>query len=427
MTDEDDKTNITQKLVMSKFDLGHITNDFSAMQVAMFDSPAMRAIEEESKRLQKITDSITGMYSSTATSALFQGSEILRVSRIAEEAMANMHGISSAAAAMAINFPAVDSLASQYAELFRNPYHSELDKVAETARQALGTSNLTSAKFQIQCDEIRKVAESIHSPWINSQNVLASIQGIEGLSSIGKVLRESIHPFEKSTTHFLRDQLGDWRWASASTSALLDPIQRSEFYVDKGLNPLLINYPSDAFDEAISATGIRPEIRESFAPGYQRPSETVTSDDEPATHMVEAFKTIYAFESRIRRFINEIMSEKYGPNWARHRVHGDLKREWEEKRNKALESGEPEHPLICYADFTHYETIIVRKDNWEEVFKAVFRNKESVAESFRRLYPMRIPTMHSRIIVSDDMLYLFAETRRLLRAMEAYSKIRHIN
>ena len=88
-----------------------------------------------------------------------------------------------------------------------------------------------------------------------------------------------------------------------------------------------------------------------------------------------------------------------------------------DKRQKALDFGEPERPLIAYADFTDYVTIITRKDNWKAVFEDVFRRAESVTESLQRLYPIRICTMHARLITQDDELYLYVETKRILAAI----------
>jgi len=62
-------------------------------------------------------------------------------------------------------------------------------------------------------------------------------------------------------------------------------------------------------------------------------------------------------------------------------------------------------------------TIITRRDNWEAVFKPIFCRAESVIESFQRLYPIRICTMHARVITQDDELYLYVEVKRLLAAI----------
>ena len=112
------------------------------------------------------------------------------------------------------------------------------------------------------------------------------------------------------------------------------------------------------------------------------------------------------------------MTPTIGENWIKHRVPGDMCRQWKNKQAKALDEGESKQPLIAYADFTDYERIIVRRDNWDKIFASVFRRKSLVQESLQRLYPIRVCTMHARIISQDDELYLHAETTRLLSAMD---------
>ncbi|MGH9810258.1 MAG: Swt1 family HEPN domain-containing protein, partial [Terriglobia bacterium] len=90
---------------------------------------------------------------------------------------------------------------------------------------------------------------------------------------------------------------------------------------------------------------------------------------------------------------------------------------WEEKKERARNNGEPDRPLIAYADFTDYAKIITRRDNWKTVFSLIFVSTDSLRESFQRLYPIRLCVMHARIITQDDELYLHVETRRLLKAI----------
>ena len=82
-----------------------------------------------------------------------------------------------------------------------------------------------------------------------------------------------------------------------------------------------------------------------------------------------------------------------------------------------MKAGYSEQPLIDYADFTDYRAIIERKDNWNAVFKPVFGRAEDVRESFQRLFPVRITTMHARLITRDDELLLLVETKRVLKAI----------
>ena len=73
-------------------------------------------------------------------------------------------------------------------------------------------------------------------------------------------------------------------------------------------------------------------------------------------------------------------------------------------------------PLVVFADFTDYEKVICKRDNWP-VFEPFFVRPESIRETFQRLYPIRLDTMHSRPITQDDELLLWLETRRIIRAI----------
>jgi hypothetical protein len=45
---------------------------------------------------------------------------------------------------------------------------------------------------------------------------------------------------------------------------------------------------------------------------------------------------------------------------------------WQEKKRKAMQAGGKDWPLIAYADFTDYERVICKGDNWREVFAVFF-------------------------------------------------------
>jgi hypothetical protein len=119
----------------------------------------------------------------------------------------------------------------------------------------------------------------------------------------------------------------------------------------------------------------------------------------------------------VRTFIDRRMTEAFGPNWIKHQTPAEMMEQWKKTHATAVAKGEAEQPLICYADFSDYIMIIERRDNWNGAFKAVFGRPEDVRESFLRLLPVRICTMHARIITLDDELLLRVETRRVLRAI----------
>jgi hypothetical protein len=123
------------------------------------------------------------------------------------------------------------------------------------------------------------------------------------------------------------------------------------------------------------------------------------------------------FERLLRKFIDEKMTTQYGLDWPKKRLAPKIYEEWKFKKEKAEKNGE----ILDYievADFTDYETIICKKDHWREVFQGSFKRMESVRESLQRLQPIRIASMHARIVTKEDELYLIAEIIRLRSAMK---------
>ena len=212
--------------------------------------------------------------------------------------------------------------------------------------------------------------------------------------------------------------LGDWRGTIDWPRAIFtDPLARSDFYCQRGLDAALTEFPADAFDEATTVAGIKRRPPRPI-PAYRYEAEYQLGEEEQGFERTNAaHDRLQRFECRVREFIDRKMRAVLGEAWIKRRVSGEIRGEWMNKQKKAVDEGEPQRPLIAYADFTDYEKIMVRNDNWKDVFQRVFRRKTLVQESLRRLYPIRRCTMHARIITQDDQLYLCAETHRLLMAM----------
>ena len=204
---------------------------------------------------------------------------------------------------------------------------------------------------------------------------------------------------------------------SWSTDIFTDLLARTSFYLERGLDPSLTAFPPEAFEQIFSVTGLK-ESPPPLIYAYNFESEVGENEEEFAFRRTnKAHDWLQRFETYLRRFIDERMKAAFGEDWIKHQVHSKIGEDWIKKEQKARESGEPECPLIAYADFTDYEEIITRKDNWEKVFKPVFKRKSSVQESFQRLYPIRRCTMHARLITQDEGLYLYVEVKRILSAI----------
>lgn len=292
------------------------------------------------------------------------------------------------------------TLAKELMEAYRADHVSELVK-----------------HFKDDQDYLRRATEAIGRPWLDMQAPMRSVAAFADIQSMGFAL-QSIPAFDDRLTELLRIDLGDWQDRIDFPRAIFDdPLARSAFYQERGFDPALTAFPADAFAETLDIAGLRgapPPIIDVY--DYNEAGE---EDEQKAAfaRTNAAHDRLQRFETQLRQFIDEQMNQAFGDQWTKHRIPGPMRQSWIDKREKARTNGEPDHPLIAYADFSDYVPIITQKNNWNEVFAPVFRRPTFVQESFQRLYPIRICTMHARMITQDDELYLYVEIKRVLSAI----------
>jgi hypothetical protein len=309
---------------------------------------------------------------------------------------------------------------SQMAELresvrqFRQSY--VLPQSNELQRLVREIGRLTPPPQLIESfDAIKRAMEAMRTPWLDIRDNLKSLAGFAELQNIGLAMRH-FSSFSDDLSATLRSALGDWRDAITFPKPIFDDaIARSRFYVERGFDSVLTDFPADAFAESATLAGIiteAPPLVEQY-----RNSREDHLDDAALQRTKAAYERLLRFETQIRKFIDEAMTAAFGADWIKHQVHPDLPGRWRNKKEQAERDGDRQWPLIAYADFTDYVEIITRRDNWERAFKHAFGRMELVRESFQRMYPIRICTMHARLITPDDELYLHAETTRILKAI----------
>lgn len=195
---------------------------------------------------------------------------------------------------------------------------------------------------------------------------------------------------------------------------------RADFYADLGFDADLTDLPTPAFREAAEIADIRsepPSLVESYGPPV--PSSSATNEEAAFARTNEAHDWLQRLESHLRQFIDVQMTRAFGSQWPRHRLPNGMYDRWKKKKDDATRSGRPEFAPVAYADFTDYIPVIMRKDNWRQLFKGYFGRPEDVRESFQRLRPIRLDTMHARPISQDDELLLYVEVKRIMRAIES--------
>ena len=306
-------------------------------------------------------------------------------------------------------------VAANVEDHFYLPETSELPKLF--CEFESGASANAIKRYREDGSELRRAMESMHTPWLDIDDKRRSITGFVELQCIGHALRTR-PAFDASLTDALRADLGDWRdkinW---SADILTDPAARTSFYLERGFDSALTAFPPEAFEESAAIAGLK-DLPPPLVEHYALEPETEKNEEEAGfIRTNKAHDRLQRFETQVRRFIDESMKSVFGERWIKSQVPGEIRSKWLEKRQKARDSVAEQWPLIAYADFTDYVQIITRKDNWKRVFEPVFKRSVFVQESFQRLYPIRVCTMHARPITQDDKLYLYVETKRILDAI----------
>ena len=151
-------------------------------------------------------------------------------------------------------------------------------------------------------------------------------------------------------------------------------------------------------------------------------------DEPPVPRAIEAndpdaifdpqLRTLFCmFEQRLRQFVANSLFELAGPNWIKHRVPYSMRERWNERQEKARNDDRPVYEEVQYSDFMDLHDIIVRNDNWQEVFRVTFRDRDYISVSLRRLHLVRIELAHNRPLSRIDVMDLVTETERIFNRL----------
>lgn len=375
------------------------------------NSTVRKVLEEEEARRKKLVE--LGSFKALESAAQTIARESRLQKSVSDEILSSLKNSGYLDSTGDIHKSIAASFAAQaaYEQQFRLPAASEL---ALIAHEAMASSAL-ARHVQFSDDRLQSAMAKMHAPWLQLDAGARSAQAMTDIFAIGRGI-SSLPPFDQGFTDALRLDLGDWRDDLVATDEyLIDPIWRSNAYVERGFNQELTNFTSSAFDEGLHIAGLLES----------EPAADVDDEDEDEDEVARAriaFEELRRFELALRRFIEEVMQETFGNDWMKRQLPPHMLDGWIEKKVKAVRAGEVEQPLIDYADFSDYKSIIEKKDNWNQVFKHVFQRSDDVRESFQRLFPVRIATMHARLVTKDDHLLLLVETRRVLRAIKAKTR-----
>jgi hypothetical protein len=207
-------------------------------------------------------------------------------------------------------------------------------------------------------------------------------------------------PLSGAGRESVRASLGDWRDPIAFRPNIELPATRLALYVDQGMSDDIV--------------GVDPEDLHEYVE-----SALLDMDDEGN---VAAYRLLMHLEQALRQLIRIALEDAFGPKWWLQRVPVDVRDKCDAKLQEAVAAGaENTHP-IDYADFTDYQKIICRGDNFKQAFKPIFGRVEDVRESLQRLHPVRLICMHSRIIRGADLVLVQFEAPRILARVKPHLK-----
>lgn len=310
---------------------------------------------------------------------------------------------------------------------FKVPLATELACLDRQANLYAASSVLRN--YMPTSETLAGLVASIKEPWLSMTDPAKSVQGLVGLTAIGQAL-VSQETFSPRFTDALRGAFGDWRDAACLPDQYIDdPVSRLSFYKSLGFDQALTYFPDLSYEHILDEVGI---IQPVILPEIQRTRVQIqkakvndsmevdaTFSIGPGSRTDTAIIIMRKFETSLREFIVNKMSERFGTKWLKQKISGEMRKKWEERMSEAAKSGVGcECHLIHFSDLGDLCAIIVQKDNWENLFSDYFCRKEFVIESFARISPVRRCLAHFRELSNEDIIFFRVETMRILKLIQ---------
>ena len=141
--------------------------------------------------------------------------------------------------------------------------------------------------------------------------------------------------------------------------------------------------------------------------------ENFLSRPDKSRLMGSAQEVLEELEAKFRKCIQSQL-EKVSGDWWKERIPDDVRQKAEENKRKNDKpwpwlEGEDLHP-VQYVDFSGYQKILLRRDNWENVFQPIFGDQDITAGKLKELEPIRNNIAHNRKLSSSarDRLKMYA-------------------
>lgn len=316
-----------------------------------------------------------------------------------------------------LNFPRISlpsmNLATQAAALlpeldlakqhqFARPDLAVLPSLATHAATLVEAHSRFSSTFAWQNDLAARM-RSLQTDWALPEYADGSAYAFARLARLNDTVLRDV-PYAPATRDYVETEFGDVVIADDD-----DTNVREQLYDDAGRDPALVAFPVEEYSIILQGAGFDFQIPKPPVP------QPIANADGPTRFDDQA--TLRALELHLRAFIISQMTALAGASWLKQRVPPTMRDRWLQRQEEYRSKGWPIFELIHYADFTDLAQLMAQGNNWNDVFKSVFGDKEGMLVSLRRLSPLRNNSAHSRPLGPSEILFMSAETLRLLRAI----------
>lgn len=167
-----------------------------------------------------------------------------------------------------------------------------------------------------------------------------------------------------------------------------------------------------------------PDIvaRDLWAARIDMLEENFLSEEERNKIGREERKLLKKLEEKLRIFVENKLRDTFGENWWKQGVPHDVRIKAEENKRKNEKPwpwmGKREWPLICYINFTDYSKIILRRDNWRNIFERIFKDKVILEAKLKELEPIRNDIAHNRKLTVEQFEILKLYSSHIIKCIE---------
>lgn len=137
---------------------------------------------------------------------------------------------------------------------------------------------------------------------------------------------------------------------------------------------------------------------------------------------IHPYDVLKNLENNLRELIKSELST-ITPQWWRQRIPEDTRINAQDRKERNEKHvGAKKNHLIFYVDFPDYKKIIIKNDNWNDVFRNVFGNKQLISSKLEELEPIRNAISHPRDLTSLEERRLKLSSEEIIVTIKGYKK-----